>query len=121
MEKDKKLNIMIGLMVVVFLMQLFLKPSVHIEDNHLGIHYEIEQLREQVISNSSLELEAKDYAIKEYKLIIQNMHTNYNNQDERFEKMLDYTLEAREELEQMNYRYALCYEGIQGHRKEDFN
>ena len=62
MEENKKLNILIGLMIVVFLMQLFLKPSVHIEDNHLGIQYEIEQLREQF--NSTLEKSCNEESLK---------------------------------------------------------
>ncbi len=51
MSKETKLNIIIGLLIVVFLMQVFLKPVVNIEDNHLGIQYEVKTLTEQIEMN----------------------------------------------------------------------
>lgn len=56
---------------------------------------------EKIICNDSLlknQLESKEYTIDQYKLIVNNLHNNYNKQDERFERMLNWSLESREEL-----------------------
>ena len=73
-------------------------------------------------NNTMINLSNENTLLKErvieYKLMFKNIHTNYNNQDERFEKMLESLLESREEILDAEYKYALCYEGIYPHRKE---
>ncbi len=56
MAKDTKQNMIILLLVLVLIVQLFLKPSVHIEDNHLGIQYEIKELTDKInLSSQKIE------------------------------------------------------------------
>ena len=45
-EKEIKQNIIIGLLIVVFFMQLFLKPSVEITDRDWDIKLELDELQE---------------------------------------------------------------------------
>lgn len=88
------------------------------ENNQFAIDLAVLEYRLNDSLSCGVKNTLQEEKIKEYKLIIQNMHSNYNNQDERFEKMLESYLEVREEVQNLNYQYALCYEGIAPHRKE---
>lgn len=80
-------------------------------------YYDYNNIKNQ-LQNKTLEIETQQALIQEYKLIIKNIHDNYNNQDERFESMVDYLIEAREAKLNADYNYALCYAGIYPHRME---
>lgn len=78
------------------------------ENNQLAIDLEV--LKYQY--NNTLQYKLEKEKAQKYKLIMNNCYKNANNFDERFEKMLDSYILAREEKTQSDYHLALCTQGI---------